>query len=628
MAKKSEQTTNKYEFKAEMKELLHLIIHSLYTHPEIVIRELISNASDALNKLRFNKLTNADILNPDLPLFINIKIDKDNSTFSIEDTGIGMTKEELISNIGTIASSGTGEFLKHLNEVSAPNSADNVDKLSQLIGHFGVGFYSVFMVTDEVTILTRNSANDSKAYKWISKGENDFIIEDAEKETRGTIISFKLKDEYKYFAEEYAIKNAINKFSNFVDFPIKINDVDVNRVSAIWQKKKEDISEDELNEFYKFITNDYSNPAEHLIVNIEGNINFKAILFISSTAPTALFRDITEKSLQLYVNRIFIQDDAKELLPDYLRFIKGVVDTEDLPLNVSREFTQSSPVMAKIKNILTSKILAWLEDIATKDNEKYLKIHTNFGSLFKTGLNSDFTNREKITELLRFETTKTKPGELISLKEYTLRMQSDQKDIYYIFGAVRELIENNPNIEYFKNKELEVLFMTDPIDVFCIPSIDHYDDKHLVSIDKADIPIDNTKDDSKNAEEETNNSASIIKTFKEVLADKVEDVIVSKRLVSSPVTLVVGKKGMDSQTEKMMQLMDKNFQSSKRILEVNISHPLIQNLTRINSENNKDVKLINSINQLFEAAMLIEGQVKDPNEFIKRMISFMTDATK
>ena len=613
-----ENNSQKFEFKAEMKQLLHLIIHSLYTHPEIFIRELISNSSDALNKLRFQQLTNSNILNPELPLSININVDKEKATFAIEDTGIGMTKEDLISKLGTIASSGTVEFLEQLK-----NNANSND-LGNLIGRFGVGFYSIFMVTEEVTVTTRGYEPNSKAYKWISKGENDFLIEECERETRGTTISFTLKNDYKHFAEEFSIENAINKFSNFVDFPISLNGKEVNRVSAIWQKKKEDIKDEELNEFYKFISNDYSNPLSHLVLSIEGNINFKAILFIPSTAPAALFRDVAEKSLQLYVNRIFIQDDAKELLPDYLRFIKGVVDTEDLPLNVSREFTQSSPVMTKIKNILVGKILQWLDELATKETENYLKFYKNFGSLFKTGLNTDFANKEKVTDLLRFETSKTKPEEFVSLKEYSLRMKSEQKEIYYISGTVRELIENNPNIEYFKKNEIEVIFLTDPVDVFVIPYIYEYDGKPLVSIDKADIPIDETETKS---EDEQEKSASIISIFKEVLGDRVEDVIISKRLVSSPVTLVVGKSGMDSQMERVMQMINKDFQSSKRILEINTSHQLIKNLERIGLENSKDEQLQNSINQLFEAALLIEGQIKDPNEFVKRMITFMTQAT-
>jgi molecular chaperone HtpG len=610
MSKKQE----KIEFKAEMKQLLHLIINSLYIHPEIFVRELISNASDALNKVRFEQLTNNDVSNPELPLQIKIKLNKENQTFSIEDTGIGMTKDELISNIGTIANSGTLEFLEQCKQTKTQD-------VGQLIGHFGVGFYSIFMVTDEVELLTKSAASNSQAYKWISKGENDFTIEETEKEIRGTIISFKLKDEFKQFSEEYAVKNAINKFSNFVNFPIFINDTEVDRVVALWHKKKDDIKKEEVNEFYKFISNDYSNPVEHLLLNIEGNIEFKSILFIPETAPSAMFRDVGEKSLQLYVNRVFIQDDAKELLPEYLRFIKGVVETDDLPLNVSREFTQSSPVIQKIKNILVSKILAWLEDIATKEPTKYINIYKNYGSLFKTGLNSDFTNKDKIISLLRFETTKTKDNEYISFKDYTMRMKTEQKDIFYLFGSAKELLINNPNLEYFRKNDLEVILLTDPIDVFCIPYIYQYDEKNLISIEKAEIP---TTENETKIEEETKD---IISVFKEVLNDKIADVLESKRLVTSPVTLVVSRDGMDSQMEKVMQIIDKNFNTSKRILEVNLSHPLIVNIARLNKHADNGQQVQNVILQLFDSALLIEGQIKNPNEFVQRMIEFMTKAT-
>ena len=614
--------TEKFEFKAEMKQLLHLIIHSLYTNPEIFIRELISNSSDALNKLRFEQLTNSNILNPEIPPSIKINLDKEKKSFSIEDTGIGMTKEDLISKIGTIASSGTVEFLEQIKL----NSKDKPLDMSQFIGHFGVGFYSVFMVTEEVTIETRTFEQNSKAYKWISKGENDFFVEECDREVRGTKISFTLKDEFQNFAEEYVVENSINKFSNFVSHPIFLNDKEVNRVSAIWQKKKEEIKDDELKEFYKFISNDFSDPLEHLVLSIEGNINFKAILFIPSKAPTALFRDVSEKSLHLYVNRVFIQDDAKELLPDYLRFVKGVVDSEDLPLNVSREFTQSSAIMIKIKNILVGKILAWLEDIASKETDKFNKFYNNFGSLLKTGLNTDFVNKDKIIELLRFETSKTKAEELISLKEYSLRMKTEQKDIFYIAGAAREIIENNPNIEYFKKNEIEVLFLTDPVDIFVLPYMSDYDGKILVSIDKADIDFQTTQTES-TSEEENAQSEQIILKFKEILGDKVEDVIISKRLVSFPVTLVVGKTGIDSQMEKVMFMLNKDFQATKKILEINISHPLLKNIERILFANPNDSKVVDVVNQLFDAALLIEGQIKDPNEFVKRTFDFMTQAT-
>lgn len=608
-----------FEYKAEMKQLLHLIAHSLYTNTEIFVRELVSNSSDALNKLRFKKLTDSNIIDPESDLKISIEIDKDNNTFSIEDTGVGMTKDDLINEIGTVAKSGTLEFLKKIKE-----NKKSLD--SNLIGQFGVGFYSIFMVTDEVTIETRYCEEGSEAYRFVSSGQDTFTIEESDRQTRGTKISFKLNEENKEFAEKYRIDSILNKYSNFVDFPLYLNGDKVNTVQAIWHKKKDDVGQEELNEFYKYIANDSQEPLGHLHLDIEGTVNFKALIFMPKTAPPMLFRDAGEKTLHLYTSKVFIQDDAKELLPDYLRFLKGVVDTEDLPLNVSREVTQNSPVMTKIKNVLTSRVLSMLQDWADKEKGKYEEFFKNFGSLFKTGINSDFSNKDKIIELLRFESSSTKAGELTSFNGYVSRMKPDQKEIFYISGQHRDAIENNPNLEYFRDKELEVIYLTDPVDYFTFPYIREYDEKNIVSIDKADIDIE--KDEKQEEKLSEDASKSLIDKFKEVLGDKVENIIESKRLVSSPVTLVVGNQGMDAQMEKMMQMLDQSFTASKRILEVNMSHPIIKNLHKLFIADSNDPLIGNSINQLFDGAMLLEGQMKSPSEFVERMHDIMEKATK
>jgi len=620
MNQNDEANLQEFEYKAEMKQLLHLIVHSLYTHPEIFIRELISNSSDALNKLRFIRLTNSEILQPEADLKISINIDKDNQTFSIEDTGIGMTKDELINQIGTIASSGTMQFLNNLK-----NQNQSVD--GNMIGQFGVGFYSVFMVTDEVTIETRHYNKDSKGYRWISVGEDKFTIEEIDKETRGTKISFKLKDDYKEFAEEYKVNSTLKKYSNFVDFDIYVNNTKSNSVQALWHRKKEDVTNEELNEFYKFITNDFEEPLGHLQLSIEGNINFKAILFIPNTAPPMMFRDATEKSLHLYTNKVFITDENKDLLPEYLRFIKGVIDTEDLPLNVSREVIQSSPQMAKIKNVLVSKILQLLDEWAANDKEKYIKFFNNFGSLLKSGITSDFTNKDKIIELIRFESSLTKENELTSFKEYVIKMKPEQKDIYYVAGDNRLAVDRNPNLEYFKKNGIEVIYLTDPVDLFTIPYIYNYQEKQLKSIDKADLDV--QKDNDSNVEKLNEDlSKSLIEVFKETLGGLVEDVRESNRLVDSPATLVVGSQGMDPQMEKMMKMMDKDYTAGKRILEINTSHELIKNLSKINLVNKNDEKLRKCILQIYEGALLLEGYLKSPVDFQQRMIDLMVEATK
>jgi len=620
MAKKKTAKSEQFEFKAEMKKLLHLIVHSLYTHPEIFLRELISNSSDALNKVRFQSLTDKKILDPKTDLKISIIIDEKKRQFSIEDSGIGMTKDELLNELGTVAHSGTLDFLE---KVQKEKKA--VD--GNLIGQFGVGFYSVFMVTDEVVVETRHANQDSKGYRWTSKGEGTFTIEEIERKERGTKISFSLKEDAAEFAEEYRVKEIIKKYSNFVDFPIYVGKEQVNRVTALWQQSKSEIKIEELEEFYKFLSNDFTAPLGHLHISIEGVVNFKALVFIPETAPPTFYREDLEKTLHLYSNKIFIQDNAKELIPEYLRFLKGVVDTEDLPLNVSREWIQSSPVITKIKNTLVTKILGFLEDWTKTEPEKYRKFYQNFGPLFKTGVNSDFTNRDKIIDLLRFETTTTEPDQYTSLKNYVSRMKENQKEIYYLSGENREIIKRNPNLEYFRKNDIEVLLLTDPADIFIIPSITEYDKKPLKSIEKADLDLKTDETEGRESLNE-NLTKSLIEVFKDTLSDKVEDVIESKRLVDSPATLVGGKDALDSSMERMMKYMDTSFTGSKKILEINTGHPLIKNLSRINMADSKDPLLRKCIMQLYEGALIINENLQSPSEFVQRMTDIMEKATE
>ncbi|KPK28995.1 MAG: molecular chaperone [Desulfobacterales bacterium SG8_35_2] len=617
---KSKTAAEEFEYRAEMKQLLHLIVHSLYTHPEVFLRELISNASDALNKIRFEMLTNKEVLAPDEKLRIQIDLDEKKNTFSIEDTGIGMTKEELIEKIGTVASSGTLEFLKQMQKKQSKIDAN-------LIGQFGVGFYSVFMVTDQITIETRHANPGSKGYRWVSTGEDKFSIEEIDKQTRGTRIYFELKEEAKDFKEEWKVKSVIKKYSNFVDFPIYVGKEEVNRVGALWHRKKEEVKEDELNEFYKFITNDFNPPLAHLHLDIEGVVNFKALIFIPDHAPLPFMQLEDEKSLQLYSSKIFITDDFKDLLPDYLRFVKGLVDTEDLPLNVSREVTQSSPAVAKIRQTLTSKLLSFLSTWSKSDPTKFEKLYKNFGFVFKRGVSSDYKNKDKIVELLRFESSMIEDNKLTTLKDYVSRMLEDQKEIYYLAGENREMLNRNPNLEYFKKNKIETLLLTDPMDILVVPQIGEYDKKVIKSIDKADIDIKEDKEQKREALNE-NLSSSLVSVFKETLGDKVEKVVVSKRLVDSPVTLVVGKEGLDIQMEKMMKLMNKDYSGQKKILEINTNHPIIKNLSTINLKDSRDPMLRNSIIQLYESALLLEGNLNSPTEYVNRMFQIMEKATK
>ena len=621
MPKKKSDAPQTYEFKAELKQLLHLIVHSLYTQPEIFMRELVSNASDALNKVRFMQLTDQNILDPQRELKIKIEVDSKKHSFAIEDTGVGMTHDELIENIGTVAKSGTLQYLEQIQKEGKKIDAD-------IIGKFGVGFYSVFMVTDEVSVETRHASPDSKAYLWKSDGKGTFSISEIIRPQRGTRISFTLKDEYKEFAEEYRVKSIIQKYSNFINFPIFIGKERVNSLEALWRKSKDELKEDELTEFYKFIANDYDPPLGHLHLSLEGSVNFKALLFVPSKAPYDIFNEIREKSLHLYANRVFVQDNATELLPEYLRFIRGVVDTEDLPLNISRQVTQDSPVMAKIRNVLTTRILDLFENWTNNDTGKYEKFYKNFGHIFKLGVNTDFINKDKIIKLLRFETTSKSKGELTSLDNYISRMPESQKEIYYLTGESREIAERNPKLEYFRKHNLEVLLLVDPIDIFIIPSIYEYEKKKFQSIEKADLKLEKKDKAIEGEALEENLLKSLLTVFKETLGDKIEDVTASDRLVDSPATLVIGKEGLEPQVEKFMKMMNQEVKPQKKILEINPSHPLIKNLSRLNLGNSQDPLLRQSIMQIYESALLIDGNLENPTEFVSRMVEILTTATK
>ncbi|MFP4546753.1 MAG: molecular chaperone HtpG [Fidelibacterota bacterium] len=612
-----------YKFKAELHQLLDLIVHSLYKHPEIFLRELISNASDALNKARFLELTDKEIIDKDAEFAIKINVDKDKKTFSIEDSGIGMTRDELKTNIGTVANSGTLNYIKELQAKGETVSGD-------MIGKFGVGFYSVFMVADEVIVETKSAIPGEPAHRWISDGKEKYTIEEIDKKSRGTKISFRLKDEHEEFAEEYRIKSIIKKYSNFVDFPIYVNDEKENTVEALWRKKESDMKEEELEEFYKFVSNDFQKPLDHLHLSMEGTVNFKALLFVPAKAPMHLFQDINEKGLHLYNSRIFIEDNASEdLLPEYLRFVRGVVDTEDLPLNVSRETTQYSPVMNKIKSILTKKLLAMFTDWIKDDREKYETFYKNFGPLLKTGLNSDFQNQDKIKKLLCYESTKTEEGKLVTFDEYVENMQEDQEKIYYITGESKEIAARNPNLEYFRKNDIEVLYFVDPVDVFILPNLNEYDGKQLESIEKAEIDTDKESEESEEKLDKKE-MKSMVKVFKKILGDKVKDVVASKRLVDSPATLVVDKDGMDPQVERMMRAMNPEgaAMSQPKIMEINPGHDLIKNIAKIHENDKSDPTIEKVVNQLYEASLLIDGNLNNPTDFISRMNDLMVKATK
>ncbi len=611
--------TETFEFKAEMKQLLHLIIHSLYTHEEIFLRELISNASDALNKVRFRMLTDREVVDPDADQQIDIKLDKNTNTLTLTDTGIGMTREDLLSRIGTVASSGTLDFVAEMKKGDGPVDA-------QMIGQFGVGFYAAFMVADEITIDTRHADTDSVGLQWKSDGAGSFTIEETDQTQRGTTITLHLKEDKGEFAEEWRIKQIIKKYSNFVDFPIHVEGEEVNTVDALWHKGKSEVKDEELTEFYKFVSGDFAEPLGHLQVNVEGRISFKSLLFIPKKAPRGLYQEDYQYGVHLYSSKVFIQDDAKNLLPEYARFVKGVVDSEDLSLNVSREVTQNSPVLAKIRKVLTGKILGMLKEWSVEDSDRYDTFFREFGPLFKSGLQTEFEHRDEMIELFRFESTAKEAGEYVSLEQYVDRMQPGQKEIYFVLADGRAAAELNPNLEYFKANDLEVLLMTEPVDAFIMPGVPTYKDHELKSVETADLDLKKDKKKKKGAPTKAD-SKKIIERFKEVLGDRVEDVKPSDRLVDSAATLVVGKEGLDTQMERMMKMMDENFSGSKKVLEINLQHPLIKNLIAKTGEEGTEGLVESTVLQLFEGAQLADGTLESPQEFVKRMTELMVQAT-
>jgi len=677
----AKSTKQQFEFKAEMKQLLHLIVNSLYTNPEVFLRELISNASDALNKVRFKQVTGEEVQSPKLPAEIKIEVDEEKQTFTIEDSGIGMTFEDLTERLGTVASSGTMKFIEQLK--------DQKNKLDgNMIGQFGVGFYSAFMVAEEITVETRHADPKEKAWKWVSDGQGTYEIEESDRTERGTRISFRLKDEHKEFAGSERIKQLIRKYSNFVDYSIKVNGEEVNSQGALWHKNKNDVTEEERNEFYKFITNDFQEPLDHLHLAMEGRMNFKALLFVPKKAKPDFFRTENLKSVQLFSNRVFVQEDCKDLIPEYLRFVEGVVDSEDLPLNVSREVTQYSPVMNKIKDVLVNKILGMIEYWVESEPEKFRTFYDEFGPLFKSGLNSDFANRDRLTELLHFHSTRTVAAtddngsgagksakkdatadsktkgteeeksdskakgteeaksdskaegregadndasdkkaldDLVSMSAYVERMPESQKEIYYLSGENLDELKRDPKLEYFRKKGIEVLLLADPVDAFVVPGLGTYKEKPLKSIEKADLDLEEDADDK---QEKVAGDAldQLVAVFKEVSGDRVENVVPSKRLVDSAVTLTIGKEGMDSHMEQMMKMMGQDMGPSKRILEINPSHPVIRNLSGMQQKGEGElVKLM--ARQLYDGALLMQGDLESPGEFVKRMTQVMEKAT-
>jgi molecular chaperone HtpG len=610
-----------YQFQAEINKLLELFAKSLYTHKEVFLRELISNSADALSKIKFEQLTNKNVMNPELDLNINIIMDKDNNKLIVSDTGIGMTKDELVNNLGTIARSGTLEYLKKLSEEQKGEKP--------LIGQFGVGFYSSFMVADKVEVDTKSYIPDEPAYKWIADGSGEYTIEDSDKEKRGTTITIYLKEDDKEYLEKYRIEEIIKKYSNFVPFPVKVEEEQINQVKALWTQPKSEITEDEYKEFYKFATTSFDDPMFYLHLQADVPVQFNSILYIPKMNNTKMFGHMNkEYGPSLYSSKVLIMDNCKDLLPPYLDFVKGVVDTEDIPLNISRETLQDNRNIIKIKKVLTKKLLSFLEDKAKEDAEAYHKFWNEFGISIKQGISIDFENKDRIAGLLRFNSSFNDDEKgLVSLDDYVSRMNEEQKEIYYISGENRKVLEKNPHLEIFRKNGIEVLYLYDPADDFVLSGLGTYDEKPVKSIDQANLDSLKTEEEKEKTEEETKKLENLTKYMKEILKDKVTEVKKSNRLTDSPVCLVNPDNTTSSQMQKIMKMMNENFEIPKKIFEVNYESPLIKNLADIHEKGNNNEYLDNCIYQLFDNALMLDGIMSQPSEMITRINKLMEEGS-
>ncbi|MBW7898481.1 Chaperone protein HtpG [Candidatus Brocadiaceae bacterium B188] len=615
-----------FEFQAEIKKLLNILSHSLYTHKEVFLRELISNASDALTKMHFYSLSNPDYEGKDLPLEITIDVDEKNKILTISDTGIGMTREEVIQNVGTIAKSGSLEFIANLSEQAR--------KDSNIIGQFGVGFYSVFMVADEVRIRTRSYKKEEPACEWHSDGTGKYFLNPVEKEKRGTDIVVHLKEDEKEYVEKVRIQSIIKKYSNFVSFPIMVCGERANQITAIWKEPKKNVTEEQYNEFYKFISNTEDTPLFRLHTSAEAPIQFSSILYCPSTNYETYGFKKLEHGLQLYSNKILIQSDCKMLLPEYLRFIRGVVDSADIPLNISRETFQDNRMIQKMKSILVKQIITLLQELDKNEKEKYETFWRQFGRILKEGVHIDFENRDLLAQLMRFNSSQCADAAgLVSLKEYVSRMKPEQKEIYYITAVNRDTIEKSPYLEIFRKKEVEVLYLTDPNDEFILSGLHEFEKKPIRSADQANLDL--LRDSDKkvvDTSEEPQNYEEIfkhlMKTVKVTLADRVMDVKESNRLVDSPCCLVNPDGVPSVHVQKLIQMVDSNYKISKKIMEINRKNRMIQNLSQMN-ENPAYQPLIEKIvHQLFENALMQDGVVFDPTSMVSRLNELMEELTK
>jgi molecular chaperone HtpG len=616
-----------------VKQLLHLMIHSLYSNKEIFLRELISNASDAVDKLRFEALSKPELLEGGAELKIRVSFDKDAKTVTLEDNGIGMSREDAITHLGTIAKSGTADFMKHL--------TGDQKKDSHLIGQFGVGFYSAFIVADKVDVYSRRAGNAaSEGVHWSSKGEGDFEVATVDKAERGTRIVLHLKSGEDEFADGWRLRNIIKKYSDHIALPIELpKEVaaaegeeqpaveweTVNRASALWTRPRTEIKDEEYQEFYKHIAHDFENPLSWSHNKVEGKLEYSSLLYVPARAPFDLYQREAPKGLKLYVQRVFVMDQAESFLPLYLRFIKGVVDSNDLSLNVSREILQKDPIIDSMKSALTKRVLDMLEKLAKNEPEQYQGFWKNFGQVMKEGPAEDFANKEKIAGLLRFASTNGDDGEqVVGLAEYLARAKEGQDKIYYLTGETYAQVKNSPHLEVFRKKGIEVLLLTDRIDEWLMSYLNDFDGKSFVDVARGDLDLGNldSEEDKKAAEEVAKSKEGLVERLKTALGESVAEVRVSHRLTDSPAILAIGEQDLGLQMRQILEASGQKVPDSKPIFEFNPAHPLIEKLDNEQS----DERFGDLSHILFDQAALAAGDsLKDPAAYVRRLNKLLVE---
>lgn len=629
-------TTETQEFKAEVKQILDLVIHSLYSHKEVFLRELISNASDAIDRARYESLTNPEINEGDGDWHIRIAVDRANKTLTVSDNGIGMTREEIIEALGTIARSGTREYLMALKDKDVKDNPE-------LIGQFGVGFYSSFMVADRITVISKRAGHDgAKAVKWESTADGSFTIDEADRRGKGTDIILHLREDEKQYLDEWVIRDTVKKYSDFIEHPIimeverrKPSEIDkgqmvtlredetLNSQKAPWLRDKSEITAEEYKEFYRHITHDFMEPIKTIHYRAEGTSEFAALLYVPSRAPSNIFFKDYKIGPALYVKKVQIMEHCEELIPTYLRFVRGVVDSSDLPLNVSREILQQNKQVETIRNSVTKKVLDGLAELKSDDLDEYLKFYKEFGRILKEGVYVDHTRAETIADLLLFPSTKSKDGALRTFEEYVTDMKEEQEEIYFITASSLEDALKSPHLEAFVEKNYEVLVMLDEVDDIIMTGFE-YKNKKLKSVTRGDVKL--KTEEAAEHEKTQEEYAKIVDLMKEQLKDYVKDVRVSARLKDSPCCLVSDEGDLDPQTAQFLKAMGQPVPESKRVLEINGNHRLLKVIERLFQQDRNDVHLKRYIDLLYDEALLLEGsKPRDPVEFARSVADLMVE---